>query len=196
MEINSNTRELEKIDERLLELEQEKTDLLSQKEQLLDIAFSYTTIDNNFTQKADNYKLSTDQKVDLFAQLFQGRKDIYATRWKNKQGRSGYSVACANEWQPIICTKPTFVTKRSKCSDCRNRSFKPLDNTAIFDHLSGKKTIGLYPLLSNNECCLLAVDFDKSDWQADVTAFSEACLIWNIPFALERSRSGNGAHVW
>ncbi len=191
MEINPNTRELEVIDQRLYELQQEKADLLSQKKQLLDQAFSYRTIGNNFSQKFHNYKLSTDQKVELFAQLFHGRKDIYATRWENKQGRSGYSVACANEWQPIICAKP-----KVKCSECRYRSFMSLDHEAIYDHLSGKKTIGLYPLLTNNECCLLAVDFDKSDWQADVTAFSEACLTWNIPFALERSRSGNGAHIW
>ncbi|MCU7951584.1 MAG: DNA helicase, partial [gamma proteobacterium symbiont of Bathyaustriella thionipta] len=191
MEINRNNYELEQIDKRLLELEQEKVALLSQKKQLLDQAFSYRATDNNSSQKFQNYKLSTDQKIKLFSQLFRGRKDIYATRWENKQGRSGYSVACSNEWQPVICSKP-----KVKCSECRHRSFMPLDNAAIFDHLSGKKTIGLYPLLNNNECCLLAVDFDKSDWQADVTAFSEACLSWNIPFALERSRSGNGAHIW
>ncbi len=136
MEINPNTQELEKIDERLVELKQEKADLLAQKKQLIAKVFSYETNNNCSNQKTDNFKLSTNQKVGLFAHLFQGRKDIYATRWENKQGISGYSVACANEWQPIICIKPTFVTKRSKCSDCRNRSFKPLDNTAIFDHLS------------------------------------------------------------
>lgn len=191
MEINRNNYELEQIDKRLLELEQEKAALLSQKKQLLEQAFSYREIDNNSSQKFHNYKLSTDQKVELFAQLFHGRKDIYATRWENKQGRSGYSVACSNEWQPVICAKP-----KVKCRECRHRSFMPLDHVAIFEHLSGKKTIGLYPLLNNNECCLLVVDFDKSDWQADVTAFSEACLAWNISFAIERSRSGNGAHIW
>lgn len=186
-----NNQKLEKIDIRLLALEQEKADLLVQKKLLLDKLLSNETNNRSTNQKNYQHKLSTEQKVDLFAQLFQGRKGIHATRWENKQGKSGYSVACVNEWQAIICKKP-----KVKCGDCHNRLFSPLDNKAIYDHLSGKKTIGLYPLLSNDDCHLLAVDFDKADWQLDVSAFYEACLTWNIPFALERSRSGNGAHIW
>jgi hypothetical protein len=45
-------------------------------------------------------------------------------------------------------------------------------------------------------CWFLAADFDKKDWQADVRAFTETCRRADIPYALERSRSGNGAHVW
>ena len=103
MKTNQKIQELERIEKRLVLLEKEKTNLLEQKRLLLDKNLvKETTIDNGNL----NHKLSTEQKVNLFAQLFQGRKDIYATRWENKQGRSGYSVACANEWQPIICKKP------------------------------------------------------------------------------------------
>ena len=55
--------------------------------------------------------------------------------------------------------------------------------------------IGVYPLLQNDTCYFLAVDFDKLSWQQDVSAFLEVCSELNIP-AVERSRSGNGGHVW
>ncbi|WP_419757163.1 TOTE conflict system archaeo-eukaryotic primase domain-containing protein [Teredinibacter turnerae] len=35
--------------------------------------------------------------------MFRGRTDIFANRWQNQQGRSGYSVACNNEWLKGIC---------------------------------------------------------------------------------------------
>jgi hypothetical protein len=56
--------------------------------------------------------------------------------------------------------------------------------------------MGVYPLLQNETCCFLALDFDKQSWQADAGAFMETCAAENVPAALERSRSGNGAHVW
>ena len=83
-----------------------------------------------------------------------------------------------------------------KCSECSHRSFRQLNQQAIYNHLSGHQTIGLYPLLNNDQCWLLAADFDKANWQLDVTAFFDACVELNIPCAIERSRSGNGAHVW
>jgi hypothetical protein len=109
-----------------------------------------------------SHGLSSQEKVNLFSSLFRGRCDVHALRWDNKQGRSGYSIACANEWQKGICDKP-----RVKCSDCQNRSFLAMDEKAIYEHLSGKQTVGLYPLLPDNNCFLLAVDFDKSDWKMD-----------------------------
>jgi hypothetical protein len=122
--------------------------------------------------------------------LFRGRQDIYANRWQNKQGRNGYSVSCHNEWQQGKCNKP-----KVKCMECVNQAFKTLDQQAIYDHLAGKQTLGLYPLLEDNRCWLLAADFDKSDWQAAVSAFRKACRALNVPFSVERSRSGNGAHI-
>jgi len=107
--------------------------------------------------------LTTDEKVALFGRLFRGRTDVYPVRWDSKAGKSGYSPVCGNEWRPGVCEKP-----RIKCSDCRQRQLLPLTDQILFDHLAGRHTIGLYPLLSGDDCHLLAVDFDESDWRDDV----------------------------
>ncbi|MFM0111697.1 TOTE conflict system archaeo-eukaryotic primase domain-containing protein [Paraburkholderia nemoris] len=136
-------------------------------------------------------RLNTDEKVVLFRRLFQGRIDTYPIRWESKAGKSGYSPACANEWRPGICEKP-----RIKCSDCGNRLLIPLSDQIIYDHLAGRHTIGVYPLLANDTCRFLAVDFDDTDWREDAQAFRSSCRELGVPAALEVSRSGNGAHVW
>ena len=134
---------------------------------------------------------STDDKITLFRSLFKGRMDVYPVLWIAKDGRQGYSPACKNEWDRIYCNK-----KKVKCSQCVNRSFIPVSDQIIFDHLSGKHTIGVYPLLEDETCWFLAIDFDKEDWQFDIAAFLETCQTHHIPAAVERSRSGNGGHVW
>jgi superfamily II DNA or RNA helicase len=136
-------------------------------------------------------RLNTDEKVVLFRRLFQGRIDTYPIRWESKAGKSGYSPACANEWRPGVCEKP-----RIKCSDCGNRLLIPLSDQIIYDHLAGRHTIGVYPLLANDTCRFLAVDFDDADWREDAQAFRSSCVELGVPAALEISRSGNGAHVW
>jgi len=136
-------------------------------------------------------RLNTDEKVVLFRRLFQGRIDTYPIRWESKAGKSGYSPACANEWRPGVCEKP-----RIKCSDCGNRLLIPLSDQIIYDHLAGRHTIGVYPLLANDTCRFLAVDFDDAEWREDAKAFRSSCLELGVPAALEISRSGNGAHVW
>jgi len=132
-----------------------------------------------------------EKKVNLFMSLFKGRNDVYAVRWDSANGRSGYSPACEHEWKPTICNKPTI-----KCQDCSHRKFLNLNHRAIQNHLLGKQTIGIYPLLNNHTSWFLAVDFDKSQWKVDVIAFNEACNEFNVPCSIEISRSGNGAHVW
>ncbi|MDX3896143.1 TOTE conflict system archaeo-eukaryotic primase domain-containing protein [Pusillimonas sp.] len=106
--------------------------------------------------------LTTNEKVTLFGRLFRGRTDVYPVRWESKAGKSGYSPACANEWRPGVCEK-----RRIKCSDCQQRQLLPLTDQVLFDHLAGRHTSGLYPLLSGDDCHLLAVDFDESDWRDD-----------------------------
>jgi superfamily II DNA or RNA helicase len=136
--------------------------------------------------------LSTAEKVALFRRLFRGRTDVYPIRWESKtSGKSGYAPACANEWRIGVCEKP-----RIKCSDCSNRLLIPLSDSIIFDHLSGKHTVGIYPLLANDTCYFLAVDFDEADWRNDAKAFADSCEQLGVPVALEISRSGNGAHAW
>jgi len=135
--------------------------------------------------------LSTAQKVALFRRLFRGRFDVYPVRWENQAGKSGYSPACANEWRPGVCEKP-----RIKCADCGNRSLLPLVDQTIYDHLAGRHTIGIYPLLADDSCHFLAVDFDDADWRDDVQAFARSCQELGVPVVLEVSRSCNGAHAW
>lgn len=133
----------------------------------------------------------TSEKIELFQQLFRGCEDVYPLRWENRKGKSGYSPACANEWDRVLCGKP-----RVKCAQCQNRQFLSVTGEVIYDHLSGKHTIGVYPILEDETCWFLVADFDKSSWQLDVNAFLDSCKILDVSAYLERSRSGNGGHVW
>ena len=141
---------------------------------------------------------SPEEKIALFRSLFRGRDDVYPRRFESrKTGRSGYAPACANEWIRGVCEKP-----RIKCAECPNRRFLPVTDDVIRWHLSGSDAeeqpfvAGVYPLLQDETCFFLAVDFDKTGWREDAAAFLETCDHLNLPAALERSRSGRGAHVW
>jgi hypothetical protein len=136
-------------------------------------------------------------KIGLFRRLFRGRVDVFPLRWENsKTGRSGYSPACANEWRRGICEKP-----RVKCSARVHQAFFCVDDTTIERHLRGTAldgspyVMGVYPLLPDNTCWFLAADFDDGEWRRDVSAFADACRRNQVPVAIERSRSGNGAHA-
>ncbi len=135
--------------------------------------------------------LATGEKIALFRRLFRGRTDVFPIRWESKSGKSGYSPACANEWKAGLCEKP-----RIKCADCGNRLPISLSDRIIFDHLSGRHTIGVYPLLPDDSCHFLAIDFDAADWREDALAVVQSCRESGVPVALEISRSGNGAHAW
>ncbi len=135
--------------------------------------------------------LTVEKKVALFRRLFQGRTDVYPIRWESRAGRSGYTPACGNEWKVGICEKP-----RIKCAECTRRQLIPVTDQTIYDHLAGHHTIGVYPLLEDDSCHLIAVDFDKADWREDAQAFVQSCRELDVPVALEISRSGNGAHAW
>ena len=137
-------------------------------------------------------RLSPTEKVALFRRLFRGRADVYPLRWESKTtGKSGYAPACANEWRAGICEKP-----RIKCADCRNRLLSPLSDNVIYDHLAGSHTVGIYPLLADDSCYFLAIDFDEADWREDACAVIRSCEELGVPAALEISRSGQGAHIW
>ena len=154
--------------------------------------YSDRTVTNQSTEEV---------KITLFRSLFRGREDVYARRFESRTtGKSGYQPDCENEWRPGICQKPKI-----KCSQCDQRRFIPLSDEVIRNHLTGRKpteadgkdfTIGLYPLLTDETCWFLAVDFDKASWKEDAAAFRDTCAKHGVPVSLERSRSGNGAHVW
>ena len=135
---------------------------------------------------------TAEGKISLFRQLFRGRDDVFPLLWiSSKTGRKGSSPACGNEWVRGVCEKP-----RVKCSECPNQAFLSLNDQILLDHLQGRHTIGVYPLLKDETCWFLAADFDKESWLDDVAAFVDTCRAIGIPTAVERSRSGNGAHVW
>jgi len=136
-------------------------------------------------------RLTTEEKVTLFRKLFRGRTDAVPIRWEGKSGRTGYAPACANEWVAGVCEKP-----RIKCSDCGHRALIPLTDKTIYDHLAGYHTAGVYPLLLDDTCHFLSVDFDEEGWREDVQAFARSCRELDVPVAVEVSRSGNGAHAW
>lgn len=146
-------------------------------------------------------KLSIEERVTLFHSLFKGREDVFARRWFSKTtGKSGYQPVCINEWRRGVCDKKKF-----KCADCPNRHFAPLTYQYLYRHLEGKDenccdVVGLYAIMPDNNCAFLCADFDdkscKHGYKDDVLAFVGVCKEWNIPYAIERSRSGNGAHVW
>lgn len=132
---------------------------------------------------------AADAKIRLFRSLFRGRDDVYPRRFESrKTGKSGYSPACGNEWVRGICEKP-----RIKCSECQYRQFLPLTDEVIRWHLSGFEqagesfVAGIYPMLQDETCFFLAVDFDKEGWIEDSRAFMETCRAlgfrprWNVP---------------
>ena len=138
-------------------------------------------------------KLSTpEEKIVLFRSLFRGREDIYAVRWEGRGGRSGYSPAGVMDWPAIHSARPGERKRVAR----KTRMLLPLTPDAIRKHLTGKQTIGIYPLLPDETCWFLAVDFDKKSWMADAAAFLETCQRYQVPAVVERSRSGNGAHIW
>lgn len=145
-----------------------------------------------FAQQSSANTLSPDQKIKLFRRLFHGRDDVYPIRWESKTtGKPGYSPVCANEWRQGVCEKP-----RIKCSECNHSLFAPVTDYVISSHLKGKITAGVYPLLLDDKCHFLAIDFDDADWREDARAVLQTCNENALPAALEISRSGEGAHLW
>lgn len=144
-----------------------------------------------------NTHSSAQQKIDLFLSLFKGREDVYAKRYHSaKTGKSGYTTVCKNEWAYGLCNK-----KKYRCPDCPHREFLPLTAEAVRAHLMGhdplcRDVAAIYPMREDNTTWMLAADFDEADWQADVSAFRRCCEEAGLTPAVERSRSGNGAHVW
>jgi len=133
-----------------------------------------------------------EEKIALFRSLFRARQDVYAVRWEAKGGKSGYSPAATMDWRAIHAARP----EERKHIARKTRMLLPLTAEAVRKHLTGKHTVGIYPLLPDETCWFLAVDFDKKSWMADSTAFLQTCRRFRVPAIVERSRSGNGAHVW
>src|SRR5260370_8399212 len=191
-----------KLMTRLTALERERAEIIAEIETLQSAPSEQTAAIKVIpSEKAGDLvdrNSTIENKIALFRRLFRGRSDVFPIRWENrKTGRSGYAPACANEWQRGICEKP-----KVKCSACPNQAFQAVDEVSIERHLRGTDAngfpfvMGVYPMLADNTCWFLAADFDEGEWQRDVFAFRETCQRHKIPVAIERSRSGNGAHPW
>lgn len=199
------------IEQKIAEIKAELSNLDNRRNQLLDeltrlrrqslpkVASAQLSL--HLQQTAINNQSSEVEKIRLFRSLFKGREDVFPRRFENtKTGKSGYAPVCRNEWVTGICQKPKIA-----CQDCDSRAFIPVSDETIRCHLKGTDggerlgrdfTIGVYPLLTDETCCFLAVDFDKSTWTEDAKAFLDTCFSYQVPAALERSRSGNGGHIW
>ena len=150
------------------------------------------------TEKASINKYSSpNEKINLFCSLFKGREDVFARRWFSQSlNKGGYQPVCENEWKEGVCNK-----KKYKCNECPNRKLAPLKENDIYKHLEGKDyycrdVVGLYPLLKNDNCYFLVLDFDDEKYKEDVLAVYKICNYYSIPAYIEISRSGNGAHLW
>ncbi len=185
---------MRRLEERLRQLEWERAAIELEIAEIVangagEAANAHSPPDQPFDNRA---------KVGLFRSLFRGRDDVFPQRWENpKTGKSGYAPACANEWKRGLCGKPQV-----KCSACPNQAFVPVTDQTIAAHLRGRGlsgaafVAGVYPVMPDDTCWFLAVDFDEAEWRRDVTAFAQTCRAWDVPVAIERSRSGNGAHAW
>lgn len=138
-------------------------------------------------------KLTPQEKLDIYKNLFKGRGDVFAVRWENKdKTKTGYTPVCLNEWQRGVCIK----LNKGKCKDCENQKYAPLSESYLEQHLRGLKIYGIYPLLDDNASYFVAADFDKENWQQNAIDFIKKCVKYGLSAYLERSRSGNGGHVW
>ena len=186
-------------EERLKKLTHEQEQALSRIQTLRDKLLSYEAIGNVRELPAEYFKISltpknSTEKVALFRSLFRGCEDVFPRLWISRAGKKGYAPACLNDWAAGVCGKT--LTPPVKCGESSNRKFLPVTDQTILDHLQGRHIIGIYPMLENDTCWFLAADFDKESWMEDVHAFRETCRSMDIPIAVERSRPGNGAHVW
>ncbi len=128
-----------------------------------------------------NGRSSPQEKIELFRALFRGRDDVYARYWCDERtGKKGYSPA---------------TTGRSPGRGGA-KTYLALTDDVIYRHLAGEHIVGLYPLLHGDTCFFLACDFDGATWAPDASGFMEAADRWRVPVYLERSRSGQGGHVW
>ena len=144
-------------------------------------AWAPTLLTETTRQATVDASSTTADKLTLLWSLFGARSDVYAKRWASaSSGKTGWSPATKDHW----------ATGRPP------KNYRPLTDDVFTAHLRGDDTIGIYPLRRDDTCTLLACDFDKGTWALDALAYLDACHRNGVPAALERSRSGNGAHVW
>lgn len=133
--------------------------------------------------------LTSREKVELFAGLFAGRSDVYATRWASRTDaqKSGYSPKCTMRYTEGCSLK---------CHLCPHRAYEKVTAGTYYSHLKGDIVMGVYPLLTDNTCRFAVLDFDDSDWERDGKAVIKTARKHGIPLVPEISRSACGVHLW
>lgn len=158
---------------------------------------------NNTENEPQAVSYSKDEKVKIMMDYFRGRDDVYPYLSIDRKDstKKYYIPACSNEWKNSVCNK----TMKRPCKTCQYRENKPLSYEVYDKHLYGN-IIGIYPMLEDETCYFLAFDFDEKDnknektdeknIKEDVLAFWRICDEYNVPVAVEKSRSGKGIHIW
>ena len=124
----------------------------------------------------------SESDIELFISLFNGREDIYARRWE-REGKSGYMPAYDLEWDEYYNHKAKGGTYQS----FENKKQRPYNKDAVLEHIRGKYTVGVYPLLQDNTSWFIAADFDEENWKEECLSYIKICSELNIPAYLERS---------
>ncbi|MCA1785393.1 MAG: helicase, partial [Desulfobacteraceae bacterium] len=149
---NDLLEENKQLKQKIKELEAGSKERVASNDGVTDYAFPYSQpygagseaeIESNVTEYSSiskeiiNKHSAASKKIQLFMSLFRGRSDVYAKRWENKKGGSGYSPVCSNEWKPGVCFKP-----KVKCFKCSRKSYSRLNEAVIESHLLGKSVVG------------------------------------------------------
>ena len=146
-----------------------------------------------------NKSMGMSELVALYRELFYGRQDVFAVRWDNeKAGTHGYVPKCKNEWDRNICGKSMRI--KGACKKCAHKENQEIADQFIQQHFTGTGrnalVMGVYPLLEDETCRFLAIDFDKKNWQEEILIAKSIYEEYGIKSYIERSRSGNGGHLW
>ncbi len=131
------------------------------------------------------------EKIRLIKSVFKGREDVFAVRWEQEK-KNGYMLAYF--YDPYLYR--AHKMKGGTFQNYKDKTYLKLTDQEIAKHLNGEQLIGVYPLLQDNTSNFIVADFDEANWADDARKFLKACNAKNIPAYLERSRSGNGGHVW
>ena len=132
-----------------------------------------------------------NENINTFRSIFKGREDVFAIRWE-KSGKSGYMPT----YHYDLYHYRTHKMNGGTFANYPHKTYLPLTDNEIHKHLNGVQQIGVYPLQQDNTSWFLVADFDKQNWKDEAVKFLNSCKDKNIPAYLERSRSGNGGHVW
>lgn len=135
--------------------------------------------------------MPAQDKIELYRSLFRGREDIFARRWE-KSGKSGYSPAYTFDWNEFNA----YRARGGSLKDFDNKAPIPLTDSIIHQHLLGQIVVGMYPILEDNTSYFLAADFDHANWLEDCKRYQEEMRRLGLSAYIERSRSGDGGHVW